>query len=96
MKRNRRKRVFSIICYIINIIIVFYPWIIVGNTKYNIVQLKRKIETIGIHTMIKRGSGCSLLLLYPFVSWIYCVCSNRKKLETEFSDILRINWAYDC
>lgn len=39
MKRNRRKRVFSIICYIINIIIVFYPWIIVGNTKYNIVQL---------------------------------------------------------
>ena len=55
MKRNRRKRVFSIICYIINIIIVFYPWIIVGNTKYNIVQLKRKIETIGIHTMIKRN-----------------------------------------
>ena len=53
MKRNRRKRVFSIICYIINIIIVFYPWIIVGNTKYNIVQLKRKIETIGIHMVLE-------------------------------------------
>lgn len=54
-KKNYRKSLFSIICYIINIIIIFYPWIIVGNTKYNIAQLKRKIEAVGIDKMVEQS-----------------------------------------
>lgn len=112
MKRNRRKRVFSIICYIINIIIVFYPWIIVGNTKYNIVQLKRKIETIGIHTMIKRNGlivdnpnfvgamvKVQVVLYFCFILLClgYIVCVViGKNWRLNLVTFLRINWAYDC
>lgn len=54
-KKDYRRSIFSIVFYIINIVIVFYPWIIVGNTKYNIVQLKRKIETIGIDKVVEQS-----------------------------------------
>lgn len=58
MRKNHNsfgKRMVSAVLYLFNILMVFYPWIVVGNIKYNFVQLMDKIKSVGIHEMVKQS-----------------------------------------
>lgn len=53
--KGLKEKVFSITCYVVNIVAIFYPWIVIGNTKYNFLQLRSKISEAGIDKVIKQG-----------------------------------------
>lgn len=54
-KRSYAKDAVSIILYIINIISLFYPWIIIGDKRYNFVQLRNRIKETGIGELIHQN-----------------------------------------
>ena len=67
--KGLKEKVFSFICYLINIIAIFYPWIVIGNTKYNFLQLKSKIADAGINEMVKQSG---MMVDNPEFVW-FCI-----------------------
>ena len=45
-KHSITSKLVSIMLYIVNVVAVFYPWIIIGNKKYNFLQLKSEVEAM--------------------------------------------------
>ncbi|MDY2813559.1 MAG: hypothetical protein SOU03_06320 [Dorea sp.] len=45
-KHSITSKLVSIMLYIVNLVAVFYPWIIIGNKKYNFLQLKSEVEAM--------------------------------------------------
>lgn len=48
-----KKRIFSIVMYLVNIIIVLLPWLTVGSEKLNLIQFAMKFRDIGMDGIAK-------------------------------------------
>lgn len=48
-----KKRIFSTVMYLMNIIIVLLPWLTVGNEKLNLIQFTMKFRDIGMEGIAK-------------------------------------------
>lgn len=91
---SRNQKLFSCIVYILNILMLFFPWIAVGDKRYNIFQMAAELKGAGIDGLaadaslftlntntLKVGIGveCGLFFMFLFFAVMYMTMMLRNR-----------------
>lgn len=91
---SRNQKLFSCIVYILNILMLFFPWIAVGDKRYNIFQMAAELKGAGIDGLaadaslftlntntLKVGIGveCGLFFMFFFFAVMYMTMMLRNR-----------------